>query len=93
MVLGYSQRRDRVIVYEFPIHSNLPGQEDGSQMWMYRFTFRKPIAPLHWRYEDLYNSGRRLEYDFRYVPERERFEGTVLITGGDTKVAPPADSR
>ena len=79
MVLGYSQRQDRVITYEFLIHSNVPGESD-SQLWMYGFTSRKPIEPLHWRYEDLLNSGRRLKYDFRYFPECERFEGTVLIT-------------
>lgn len=79
MVLGYSQRQDRVIIYEFMIHSNLPDESD-RQMWMYGFASRKPVESLHWRYEDLYNSGRRLKYDFRYVPERERFEGTVLVT-------------
>ena len=90
MVLGYSQRQDRVIVYEFLIHSNLPGEAD-SQVWMYGFTSRKPVAQLHWRYEDWYNSGRHLEYDFRYVPERECFEGTVLIT--DPEGAPPTRRR
>ena len=76
MVLGYSVSQDRVIVYEFLLQGAKP---DGPQSWMYRFTFRKPIAPMHWRYDDWYNSGRHIEYDFRYLAERERFEGTARI--------------
>jgi hypothetical protein len=84
VALGYSQRQDRVIIYEFLLHGNLSGDQDVPQMWMYRFTFRKPIAMMHWRYDDWYNSGRHVKYEFRYVPEQEHFEGTVLITDSDT---------
>jgi len=42
---------------------------------MYRATFRKPIEKMHWHYIDEYNSGVRVEYDFRYQPGRERFQG------------------
>ena len=86
MVWGYSQRQDRVIVYEFLIHSNLPGEQDAPRTWMYRFASRKPTGTLHWHYDDWYNSGLHLEYDFRYLPERENFEGTVRTTGGNTNV-------
>ena len=44
---------------------------------MYRFTYHKPIAPMHWHYDEWYNTGEREEWDFRYVPDRERFEGTT----------------
>lgn len=73
MVLGYSQRQDRVIRYEF-----LLGAEP--QYWMYKFTFEHPVEPFHWHYIEEYNSGLRETYDFRYSLDRERFEGTVVST-------------
>ena len=51
---------------------------------MYRVTFRKPIEKMHWHYIDEYNSGVRVEYDFRYQPDRERFEG------GERQISGPA---
>ena len=84
MVLGYSERRDRVTTYQFLFHDKSSGAKDAPVEWMFRFTFRKPIARMHWRYDDSYNSGRNVEYDFRYVPDRERFEGQVLVDDSDT---------
>jgi len=79
MVLGYSQRQDRVIIYKFLFRDQSSGKQD-TEVWMLRFTFEKPISPMHWRYDDYYNSGEDIKYDFRYVPNRERFEGTLLVT-------------
>jgi len=47
---------------------------------MYRFRFEHPVEPFHWHYVEKYNSGERETYDFRYAPDRERFEGTVVST-------------
>jgi hypothetical protein len=79
MVLGYSQRQDRVILYKFLLRDHSSGHED-AEIWMLRFTSQKPISPMHWRYDDLYNSGDDIKYDFQYIPQRERFEGTKLET-------------
>jgi hypothetical protein len=85
MLLGYSQRQDRVIVYDFLLLDQSSGQQD-AEVWMLRFTFQKPVSPLHWRYDDRYNSGDDTKYDFRYIPERERFEGTKLDTDAATNL-------
>lgn len=82
MVMGYSERQDRVIVYEFLLTAKSSDKPPVAQSWMYRFAAHKPVAPMHWQYSELYNSGWREEWDFRYVPDRERFEGTTLTIKG-----------
>ena len=82
MVMGYSQRQDRVIVYEFLLTHPEPERSGEAQSWMYRFTFDRPVAPMHWKYTDWYNSGTSVDCDFRYFPERERFEGTEAAHRG-----------
>jgi hypothetical protein len=89
MVMGYSQRQDRVIAYQFSFNPALPSEPAGPRAWMYRFTFRKPIDKMHWHYVDDYNSGARIEYDFRYLPDRERFEGVERQVGGPAVPANP----
>ena len=84
MLMGYSQRQDRVIAYEFSFKPAATWEPPGPREWMYRFTFRKPIEKMHWHYIDEYNSGVRVEYDFRYQPDRERFEG------GERQISGPA---
>jgi hypothetical protein len=83
MVFGYSRRQDRVILYEFLLRDQATGKQD-VETWMLRFTFQKPISPMHWIYDDWYNSGDDIKYDFRFVPARERFEGTKLLTDAAT---------
>jgi hypothetical protein len=83
MVFGYSQRQDRVILYQFLLRDQSSGKQ-GAEIWMLRFTFQKPISRMHWRYDDWYNTGDDIKYDFRYVQERERFEGTKLDTDAAT---------
>lgn len=82
MLMGYSERQDRVITYEFLLKPGSPWERPGPREWMYRVTFRKPIEKMHWRYIDEYNSGARIEYDFRYQPDRERFQGEERQVGG-----------
>jgi len=82
MLMGYSQRQDRVIVYDFLFSPAASWEPPGPRQWMYRVTFRKPIERMHWRYVDEYNSGVHVEYDFRYLPDRERFEGEERQVGG-----------
>jgi hypothetical protein len=86
MVMGYSERQDRVIVYEFLLKDKSWDKPTEPQSWIYRFSFHKPIAPMHWRYDEWYNSGEREEWDFRYVPDRERFEGTTTVTDSRTNL-------
>jgi hypothetical protein len=75
MLMGYSEQQDRVTTYEFSFNPAAPWGPPGPREWMYRVTFRKPTEKMHWHYIDEYNSGVRVEYDFRYQPDRERFDG------------------
>jgi hypothetical protein len=89
MVMGYSERQDRVIVYEFVLQDKSSDKPAVAQSWMYRFAAQRPIAPMHWQYSECYNSGWREEWDFRYIPDRERFEGTTLKAAGCTDLREP----
>jgi len=84
MLMGYSQRLDRVIVYDFLFDPAAPWEPSGPRQWMYRITFRQPIETMHWRYVDEYNSGVHVDYDFRYLPDLERFEGEERQVAGPT---------
>jgi hypothetical protein len=86
MVMGYSERQDRVIVYDFVLTGNSSGQPATPQRWMYRFAAHEPIAPMHWKYDEWYNSGLSQEWEFRFVPDDEKFEGTTVITDSATKL-------
>lgn len=77
MVLGYSQRQDRVVVYSFHLAGRLWDKENPVTTWMDRFVMQKPISVMHWSYDFWYNSGKHVAFDFRYIPKRERFEGIV----------------
>jgi hypothetical protein len=85
MVLGYSPKQDRVILYRFLLRDQSSGKLD-TDVWRLAFTSRKPISPMHWRYDDWYNSGDDIKYNFHYVPERERFEGTELYTSPEANL-------
>jgi hypothetical protein len=82
MVMGYSEPQDRVILYQFYFRDPVTKAQVPPKAWLLRFAFRKPIESMHWRYEDWYNSGTHDELDFRYIPARERFEGTERYTLG-----------
>jgi hypothetical protein len=84
MVMGYSERQDRVIVYEFLLHEKSSANRAVPQIWMYRLAAHKPVAPMHWQYDEWYNSGVHETWGFQYVPARERFEGTTIITDSAT---------
>jgi hypothetical protein len=82
-LFGYSQRKDRVMGYQFHLRDLTTGKVEVAD-WMLRFTFQKPISPMHWKYDYYSNSGRYFAYDFRYIPANERFEGTKLQTDAAT---------
>ncbi len=84
MVMGYSELQDRVIVYEFLLREKSSAKPAAAQSWMYRFAAHPPIAPMYWRYTEFYNSGFSETWNFRYVPELERFEGTTLFMDSAT---------
>jgi len=86
MVMGYSERRDQVMIYEFLLQDKAAERQATPQTWMYRFTAHKPIGTMHWQYDEWYNSGAHEEWDFRYIPERETFVGSTVITSGSTNL-------
>jgi hypothetical protein len=91
-IYGYSQRQDRVILYEFRLTDRASGKQN-VEAWMRRFTLQTPVAPMHWVYDDTYNTGGSIRYDFRYVPERERFEGTELRQDPATGIGNPQKKK
>jgi hypothetical protein len=77
LILGYSQKQDQIIFYPFLLEGDVASGHSHSYFWNFRFAKQKPIEPMHWRYEIFFNSGGSELFDFRYIPEREHFEGTV----------------
>ena len=46
MLMGYSERQDRVIVYDFHLNPATQWEPTGPRQWMYRVTFRKPVEKV-----------------------------------------------
>jgi hypothetical protein len=81
-LIGYSERRDRVIQY--PVHLTIEGGQQRSSVspWADYLFSRRPVSPGRWKYEiDYRGRGGSLDaYEVRYDPRHERFEGTLTFT-------------
>ena len=82
-LVGYSERRDRVIQY--PIHLTISGGDLKSSVspWADYLFSRRPVRPGRWKYRiDYRGRGGSLDvYDVRYDTRNERFEGTLTFVG------------
>jgi hypothetical protein len=80
-LVGYSERRDRVVQY--PIHLTIRGgqQESSVSGWADYLFSRRPVRPGRWKYQvDYRGRGGSLDiYDVRYDARNERFEGTLTF--------------
>ena len=74
-VFGYNTEKDRVAHYYFQLtdtdgdrvrSASLPG-----------FHSQKPTSPRHWNFKVTDDTGDERVYDIRFLPERQRFEGTM----------------
>lgn len=86
-LIGFSERQDKVIQYE--THLNVK-EADGkgsskTERWTDYLFSKKPQSPGSWKYEiDYRGRGGSLDrYEVRYDKKAERFEGTLVVTGGD----------
>ena len=80
-LIGYSQKRDRVIQY--PLILRPSGQTANDTIYWVDYLFSKrPIRPGHWKYEiDYRGRGGELEkWDINYNAAKEQFEGTFTST-------------
>lgn len=81
-LIGYSERRDRVVQY--PIHLTITGGQQASSVspWADYLFSRRPARPGRWKYQiDYRGRGGSLDtYDVKYDREGERFEGSLAIT-------------
>lgn len=86
LLVGYSERRDRVILY--PVRMAV--MEDGKRSveiadWAPFLFHERPQSPGHWSYE-VDNRGRAGtldKYEFHYDEQAEEFEGEVVRIPGE----------
>lgn len=80
-LIGYSERRDRVIQY--PIRLTITGGQQASSEspWADYLFARRPVGPGRWKYQiDYRGRGGSLDaYDVKYDRDGERFEGSLAI--------------
>ena len=84
-VLGYSEKRDRLVQYVFHVAVSDPNGNARTydSAWVERlFWFQNgPRRPARWKYVADYPGGPREEYDVRYNPELERFDVVLKQQG------------
>jgi hypothetical protein len=86
-LFGYSERQDKVIQYETHLNLKESGGKRSSktERWTDYLFSKKPQSPGSWKYEiDYRGRGGSLDrYEIHYDKTTERFEGTLVVTGGD----------
>jgi hypothetical protein len=74
-VYGYNGAKDRVANHEFQLTDT-----DGNRVRrtsLRGFHLQRPTTPRHWNFKVAEDTGDERVYDIRFLPERERFEGTM----------------
>jgi hypothetical protein len=74
-VFGYSTTKDHVAHYYFQLTDT-----DGKRVRrtsLRGFHLQKPTSLRHWNFKLANDSGDDAAYDIRFIPERERFEGSM----------------
>lgn len=86
LLVGYSERRDRVILYPVRLTALDQGRRSTEVAAWAPFLFHeKSQSPGHWSFEvDYRGRGGTLDrYEFRYDERAEEFVGEVVRTAGD----------
>ena len=85
-LIGYSQKQDRVIQYpvSLEVREGRKRSERVSPWADYLFS-KKPLRPGYWKYEIDYRgrAGSLDNWEIRYNPAKERFEGRLISVPGD----------
>jgi hypothetical protein len=85
-LIGYSERQDKVIQYQTHFVVNDGGKSSSTtESWTDYLFSKKPTSPGSWKYEiDYRGRGGSLDkYEVRYDKQAERFEGSLVRTGGE----------
>jgi hypothetical protein len=85
-LIGYSERRDRVIHYPISIEFERVGEKSTMEgHWAGGLFYRKPISPGYWKYEhDLRGRlGDLNKYEIRYDAQKEMFVGVCVQIPGE----------
>ena len=86
-LIGYSERQDKVIQYQthLAVSDSKQKRSDTTEYWTDYLFSKKPTSPGSWKYEiDYRGRGGSLDkYEIHYDKQAERFEGTLLQTGGE----------
>jgi hypothetical protein len=86
-LIGYSEAQDRVIQYPVTL-TVVTGKQKSTRTayWVDYLFSRRPERPGFWKYSIDYRgrAGTLDAYEVRYLPEEEKFEGRLIITGDDS---------
>jgi hypothetical protein len=86
-LIGYSERQDKVIQYQtrLSIKDSKGKRSSKTQHWVDYLFSKKPVSPGLWKYEIDYRgrAGELDRYEVHYDKQSERFEGTLVETGGE----------
>lgn len=86
-LIGYSERQDKVIQYQthLAVRDAKQKRSTTTEYWTDYLFSKKPTSPGSWKYEvDYRGRGGSLDkYEIHYDKQAERFEGTLLQTGGE----------
>jgi hypothetical protein len=80
-LIGYSEKQDKIIQYETELTSTYEGKTKTETLhWVDYLFSKKPLKPGYWKYAIDYRgrAGSLDQYDIRYNPAMERFEGTLV---------------
>ena len=74
---GYSRKQDRLLQYLFRLaDADDPASDPFVSDWIENFAFQHPVSRFTWHWKVVHPGGEE-EYDVRYDPSLEQFEGTV----------------
>jgi len=86
-LIGYSERQDKVVQYQtrLSIKDSKGKRSSKTQHWVDYLFSKKPVSPGLWKYEIDYRgrAGELDRYEIHYNKQAERFEGTLVSTGGE----------
>lgn len=86
-LIGYCERQDKVVQYQthLSIKDSKGKKSDRTERWTDYLFGREPQSPGVWSYDIDYRgrAGSLDKYEIHYDKKTERFEGTLVETGGE----------
>jgi hypothetical protein len=85
-LIGYSEKQDRVVQYAVNLEVIEGSRHSNSvSTWADYLFSNKPLRPGYWKYEIDYRgrAGSLDQWEVRYNPAKERFEGKLIVVPGE----------